>query len=91
MSTTTHATEAAASAASKAMYGGAATVTAGGVLAGDSLTAIVGLVLGGLGFLVNLFYKHREDRRRRQLLAAQIAAIERGQPAVPDAPPEADE
>jgi hypothetical protein len=75
---TTNAAEAAASAASKAMYGGAATVTASGLLSADSFTAVVGIVLGGLGFVVNLYYRNREDKRRQKLLDAKLALVARG-------------
>ena len=59
-----NATETTISAVSgKATYAGSAT-TLGGWAISNEIVALVGLVLAVLGFIVNLIFKIREDRRR---------------------------
>lgn len=48
--------------ATKAMGTGGATALAGGLTANE-IMAFVGVVLAGLGFLTNLWFQHRRDRR----------------------------
>lgn len=53
-----------AAAGSKATYTGAG-MTIGGWLLSSEFAVLVGVVLGVAGFLVNWFYKHRQDLRER--------------------------
>ncbi len=61
----THAAETAIStAASKTTYMGAG-MTIGGWLLSSQFAVLVGIVLGIAGFLVNWYYKHKQDRREQ--------------------------
>jgi heme/copper-type cytochrome/quinol oxidase subunit 2 len=53
-----------ASTASKTTYAGA-TMTLGGWLVTSEAAVLVGIVLGVAGFVVNLIYRHRADRREQ--------------------------
>lgn len=73
----TEAVEAAvAASATKATYGGVATIGLGWVLS-DGFAVLMGLVLGLAGFAVNLYFRKRQDRREEREHALRIAAIER--------------
>lgn len=73
----TEAVEAAvAASASKATYGGAATMGVGWLMSNE-FAVLAGLVLGFAGFVVNLYFRRRQDRRDEREHALRIAAIER--------------
>lgn len=54
-----------AAASSKATYTGAG-MTVGGWLLSSEFAVLVGIVIGVAGFLVNWFYRHRQDARERE-------------------------
>jgi hypothetical protein len=56
--------EAAASAASGAMYAGSGALVVGGILASD-IAILIGAVLGVAGFAVNWYYKHADHQLRK--------------------------
>lgn len=56
--------EAAASAASGAMYAGSSVLVIGGYLASD-IAIVLGAVLGVAGFVVNWYYKHADHQLRK--------------------------
>ena len=58
-----------AASASKLTYGGAATVGIGWLLSSEG-AVLVGMIVGVAGFVVNFYYKHKEDRRQER--AAQL-------------------
>ena len=60
---TTAAEATASAAATKTTYAGSAT-TVGGWIVDSNDIALIGLALAILGFVANLFFKIREDRRR---------------------------
>lgn len=68
-----------AASASKLTYGGAATVGLGWLLSSEG-AVLVGMIVGVAGFIVNFYYKHKEDRRQEraaklneELLQSKIA------------------
>ncbi len=77
---TSGAASAAAAIASKATYGGAATSLAGYAVSSD-LVGTLGLAIAILGFIVNLYFrmKHdrREDREQQRLEDEHKATMER--------------
>lgn len=62
------------SVASKSSTGGAVTGVMG-MLTNDQFMATSGVVVAVLGFVVNLIFQIRRDRREQYLQDAQIAAI----------------
>lgn len=64
-----------AAAAHKATTAGAGTVVVGWLTLND-LCLVIGVVVTVAGFLVNLYYKRKQDRREAQLQEAQIAALQ---------------
>lgn len=75
MALTPETSDAAASAAMKTTMVGAGVLSFGGITAND-LAVIVGLVLTVCGFLINLWFQWRRDRRERLEHEARMA--ERG-------------
>lgn len=72
----THAVEASISAASsKATYAGAG-MTIGGWLLSSEFAVLVGIVLGVAGFVVNWYYKFKQDRREQTEHARKMAYYE---------------
>lgn len=63
-----------ASVASKATYVGAGTSFIGWLTTSEAGVA-VGIILGIVGFIVNLYFKRREDRRQQEQHDAQMRAI----------------
>lgn len=63
-----------ASVASKATYVGAGTSFIGWLTTSEAGVA-VGIILGIVGFIVNLYFKRREDRRQQEQYEAQMRAI----------------
>jgi len=63
-----------ASVASKATYVGAGTSFIGW-LATSEAGVVVGILLGVIGFVVNFYFKRREDRRQQEVHDAQMRAI----------------
>lgn len=55
-----------ASFANKVTLSGATTLVIGKLIA-DNITVLMGLALAGAGFAVNLYYKHRDDRRMAEM------------------------
>lgn len=53
-----------AAAGSKATYTGAG-MTVGGWLLSSEFAVLIGVLIGVAGFLVNWFYRHRQDERER--------------------------
>jgi ABC-type transport system involved in cytochrome bd biosynthesis fused ATPase/permease subunit len=53
-----------ATAASKATYTGAG-MTIGGWVLSSEFAVLVGLILGVAGFIVNWYYRHKQDRREQ--------------------------
>jgi hypothetical protein len=53
-----------AAAGSKATYAGASTSIAGWLLSSE-FGVLIGLVLGVGGFLLNWYYRHKEDKRQQ--------------------------
>lgn len=65
MTDTTHTIDAAlAAAGSKATYTGAG-MTISGWLLSSEFAVLVGILIGVGGFLVNWYYRHKEDRRQQ--------------------------
>jgi hypothetical protein len=62
-----------AATSSKATYTGAG-MTVGGWLLSSEFAVLVGIVIGVAGFLVNWFYRHRQDVRER---AEHLARMKR--------------
>jgi hypothetical protein len=62
---TPQALDALASAANKSTYIGAATAAVGGISASD-IAAFGGLALAAAGFVINTFFRWRDDRRAQQ-------------------------
>lgn len=72
-----HEIEAAAAAVgSKATYGGAG-ITLSGWLLSNEFAVLAGLIIGVAGFLVNWFYKAKQDRRDEREHRARMAEIGR--------------
>lgn len=67
-------TAAAASVATKAMYTGAGATVLGWFLSSE-FGVLVGLVLGIGGFVVNWFYRHRQDKREQRAHEALMASM----------------
>lgn len=70
----TPAAEMMSTAASKSTYIGAATAAWGGLSASD-LAAIGGLILALAGFVVNLYFKMRDDRRAQAEHTARMGQM----------------
>ena len=51
---------------SKATYTGATTSVLGWIMSSE-FGVLVGIILGVGGFLVNWYYKHKEDKRKQEL------------------------
>ena len=65
MSTTSQTVDAAlAAVGSKSTYAGAS-VTVTGWLLSSEFAVLVGMLLGLAGFLVNWYYRHKEDKRQQ--------------------------
>lgn len=64
-----------AASASKATYTGAGMSITGWLLSNE-FAVLFGLLLGLAGFLLNWYYKHKDDRRREREHAARMS--ERG-------------
>lgn len=64
-----------AAGASKATYSGSAMFITGWLLSNE-FAVLFGLFLGFAGFLVNWYYKHKDDKRREREHAARMS--ERG-------------
>ncbi len=64
-----------AAAGSKATYAGSG-MTLGGWLVSSEFAVLVGIVIGIAGFLVNWFYRHRQDRRERAEHEARMRQFE---------------
>lgn len=62
-------------AASKTTYMGAG-MTIGGWLLSSQFAVLIGIVLGVAGFLVNWFYKYKQDRREQIEHNAKMAVLE---------------
>lgn len=76
------ATEATASAlATKTTYAGSI-ATVGGWVVSSELIALCGLILAMLGFLVNLVFKVREDRRQAEVHRASMESVKNNGPEV---------
>lgn len=74
----THAVDASiASAASKTTYAGAG-MTVGGWFLSSEFAVLAGIVLGIAGFLVNWYYKHKQDRREAVEHKRKMALFEAG-------------
>jgi hypothetical protein len=58
----------------KSSVGGATVATVGAMNHNDAL-ALAGFVVAVLGFLMNMFFQFRKDKREAALIAAKIAAI----------------
>jgi len=56
----------AAAAANKATYYGGAAAAAGGWVLDSNTIALCGLTLGLIGYLTNLFFKVRDDKRKQE-------------------------
>ena len=63
-----------AASAAKITYAGAATTSVGGWLNNET-AVLVGVVLGVLGFAVNLIFQWRRDRREAALADARMAQL----------------
>ena len=63
------------SAATKTMSGGAATTTIGWLSSNEGI-ALSGLAMTFVGFIVNLIFQIRRDRREEQLQKAKIADMQ---------------
>jgi uncharacterized protein involved in propanediol utilization len=63
-----------AAAAHKVTTAGAGTVVVGYLTLND-LCLVVGVIVTVAGFVVNLYYKRKQDRREAQLQEARIAAL----------------
>ena len=71
----TQAIEAASAAsATTATYGGAAGIGLGWLLSND-FAVLTGLLLGVAGFVVNLYFRTRQDRRAEREHALRVASI----------------
>jgi len=66
--------------ANKATWTGALTSIAASV-ADWNLTAIGGFIAAVGGFVVNWYYRHKEDKRRQAESAAHLAAHRNGEPS----------
>lgn len=60
----------------KAMEGGTVT-TALGWLTSNNVIALLGLGVAVLGFIVNLYFQYRRDRREHEFQVAKLAAMKR--------------
>lgn len=63
-----------AAAGSKATYAGAG-ASIWGWLTSSEAGVVIGILLGVIGFIVNLYFKWREDRRQQAAHEAQMRAI----------------
>ena len=63
-----------AAVAQKFAYGGATTAFIGGVSA-NSIAAIGGLIVGIIGLIVTVYYKHRADQRAEDRHKAQMRKL----------------
>lgn len=63
------------SAATKTMSGGIVTTTVGWLSSNEGI-AVSGFVLTVFGFVVNLIFQIRRDRREQQLQDAKLAALQ---------------
>lgn len=66
------------SVASKGMSGGAATSVWGAMTSNETI-ALIGVTITILGFVVNLIFQFRRDRREEALQNAKLAALAHGQ------------
>jgi len=64
------------SVATKGMGGGTGATLAGLVLSNEVL-ALIGVVITFLGFVVNLIFKMRDDRRKQERHMLELAALRR--------------
>jgi hypothetical protein len=62
-----------------AQFGGSASAIVLWGLSISDIAAIVGAVVAVGGFVVNIIYKRREDRRAAELLRAKIERIKAGE------------
>ena len=60
--------------AQKVTYSGAGAAVLGG-LSANEIAAFGGLLIAFLGWLVNLYYKRKENRRRDELHRARLAEL----------------
>lgn len=65
-----------AASASKATYGGAVATGLGWLLSSEFVT-LVGLLLGVAGFVVNLWFRSRQDLREQREHELRVLAIKR--------------
>lgn len=70
--------QAMAAGASKSTYAGATTSVAGWLLSSEFI-AVGGFFLAVVGFLVNLYFKLKDDRRQQAVHDAQMREIENRQ------------
>lgn len=63
--------------ASNATYGGAS-VGIAGVFGGIDWIAITGLAIAAGGFIVNVYYRHKENRRAEELHEMRKEKIKKG-------------
>jgi len=63
---------------SKATYTGAG-LSAFGWLTSSEAGVVIGILLGVIGLVVNLYFKHREDKRQQQEHEARMRAMRAGQ------------
>lgn len=63
-----------AASASKATYGGATTIGIGWLMSNE-FAVLVGMVIGLAGFLVNLYYRWKQDRREEAEHKARMAHV----------------
>lgn len=74
---TTAVDTAVASTASKTTYLGAG-MTVGGWFLSSEFAVLIGIVLGVAGFIVNWYYKHKQDRRESLEHKRKMALYEAG-------------
>lgn len=66
--------DAVSSIANHGMKGGAATSVFGWLTSNEGV-AVIGVAVAVLGFIVNLYFKFRQDRREQVLQEAKISAL----------------
>lgn len=71
-----------AAAGSKATYTGAG-MTVGGWLLSSEFAVLIGVLIGVAGFLVNWFYRHRQDERERAEHEARMRSYADGPDEAP--------
>lgn len=59
----------------KAMYSGGTVAFIGGISA-NSIAAIGGLIVGVIGLIVTIVYKHRADQRAERLFQRRMRGVE---------------